>query len=176
MRVHLVVVTDVRGIIATSEYDNVRWSSKEDKALFKQITTETGVVVMGRKTYESIGRNLPGRLNIVLTSKSSEFFSQVNLSVPEVIMSGDVEDVVDRLNSMGYESISVIGGQSVFTQFIISGIVTDLHITVEPILLPGNINVFSDKIEKKYDLVLENIRKLNDKGTINMHYKVKKHY
>ena len=48
---------------------------KKDMAHFKNITTDN-VVIMGRKTYESIGKTLPNRVNIVLSRnmKSNEDF------------------------------------------------------------------------------------------------------
>ena len=46
--------------------NSLPWKIKEDMAFFKEITTDN-IVIMGRKTYESIGKPLPKRLNIVLT-------------------------------------------------------------------------------------------------------------
>lgn len=43
------------------------WNNPEDLQNFKRLTTG-GVIIMGRKTYESIGRPLPNRRNIVLSS------------------------------------------------------------------------------------------------------------
>ena len=43
------------------------WQLPEDLQNFKRLTTG-GTIVMGRKTYESIGRPLPNRRNIILTS------------------------------------------------------------------------------------------------------------
>jgi len=47
------------------------WHLPEDLANFKRLTTG-GVIVMGRKTFESIGRPLPNRRNIVLSSQKIE--------------------------------------------------------------------------------------------------------
>lgn len=44
------------------------WNLPEDLGNFKRLTTG-GVIVMGRKTFESIGRSLPNRRNIVLSSQ-----------------------------------------------------------------------------------------------------------
>ena len=45
----------------------------EDLAHFKKLTMG-GVLVMGRRTYESIGRPLPGRRTVVLTSQNSNTY------------------------------------------------------------------------------------------------------
>lgn len=47
------------------------WNLPEDLQNFKRLTTG-GTIVMGRKTYESIGRPLPNRRNIVLSSGMPE--------------------------------------------------------------------------------------------------------
>jgi dihydrofolate reductase len=49
------------------EDGHVPWKYSGDMKRFKRLTMG-GVVIMGRKTYESIGRALPGRVNIVLSS------------------------------------------------------------------------------------------------------------
>lgn len=170
MRVRLLAVTDIRGTIAIDEYDKIDWSSREDKEFFKKITMSSGVVVMGRKTFESIGRKLPNRLNVVLTRQKDYNFNGV---FPDLVLSGDVKDVLNKLSNLGYKDVCVIGGQNVFTQFINVGVVTDLYLTVEPIVLPHGINLFEHEISKKIELKLENIVKLNDKGTINVHYSLK---
>lgn len=48
------------------------WDIKADLKHFKELTTGN-IVIMGRKTYESIGRPLPNRQNIIVTSRNIEF-------------------------------------------------------------------------------------------------------
>ncbi len=170
LRIRLVAVTDVRGVIATSENDQIAWSSREDKELFKAITLRSGLVIMGRKTYEAIGRPLPGRLNVVLSRSMDKFHG---VSIPDLVLSGNVKEVVEKVKKIGYNDICVIGGQSVFTQFLESGLVTDLHLTIEPIVLPGNVNLFDrlKSISEKLRLRLEKVMKLNEIGTLNLHYR-----
>ena len=52
------------------------WSLPEDLQYFKSVTMNKSIV-MGRKTFESIGRPLPGRLNIVITRNTSWSFDGV---------------------------------------------------------------------------------------------------
>ncbi|MEK7152944.1 MAG: dihydrofolate reductase, partial [Patescibacteria group bacterium] len=49
------------------------WTSPEDKKLFIRLTKEAGVMVMGSRTFATIGRALPGRKTIVYTSKPEDF-------------------------------------------------------------------------------------------------------
>jgi len=61
------------------------WHLPEDLQNFKRLTTG-GTIVMGRKTYDSIGRPLPNRRNIVLSSQSFEKEGiEVRHSIPEML-------------------------------------------------------------------------------------------
>jgi dihydrofolate reductase len=66
MKVSIVAAVAKNGIIGVN--NQLPWNLPEDLAFFKQ-TTLGHPVLMGRKTYESINRPLPNRLNVVLTNK-----------------------------------------------------------------------------------------------------------
>jgi dihydrofolate reductase len=85
------------------------WHIPEDLKRFKKLT-HGHPVIMGRKTFESIGRPLPGRTNIVVT-RSKEYRSQgivVAHSLAEAISFGE--------NSPGANEIFVIGGAELFRE------------------------------------------------------------
>lgn len=94
----------------TKEYvigkDNkIPWKIKDDLRLFRKIT-EGHAVVMGRKTYESIGRPLPNRENIVVSStlKGSSEIQVVN----------SLEDALKQASV--FENLFIIGGQRIYEQ------------------------------------------------------------
>ncbi len=79
------------------------WHLPEDLAYFKR-TTMGSAVIMGRKTYESIGRPLPGRVNVVV-SRSVDFQPVgvcVYHSLPEAVAA--------------YPDAFVIGGAEIYRQ------------------------------------------------------------
>lgn len=78
------------------------WHFKKDMEYFKEVTTGK-TVVMGRKTYESIGRPLPNRRNIVITSRMLEGVETVK-TIDEIL---DMQD-----------DIFIIGGASIYSEFI----------------------------------------------------------
>lgn len=81
------------------------WRLPDDLKHFKAITTE-GTVVMGRKTFESIGKALPNRRNIVITSDRS-------FSAPHI----DVWHDLDRLEEESKQGeIFIIGGATLYEQ------------------------------------------------------------
>ncbi len=74
-RVSIIVAMTNQRVIGDRQ--GLPWHLPEDLQLFKRKTLGT-TVIMGRKTYQSIGRPLPGRLNIVL-SRTHEAFSGVKI-------------------------------------------------------------------------------------------------
>ncbi len=84
------------------------WHLPADLKFFKKMTMKKPVI-MGRKTFESIGRPLPGRQNIVIT-RSSEFSAQgitvVHDTQSALAAAGEVEEVV------------IIGGGNIYQQFL----------------------------------------------------------
>ncbi|PHM61967.1 type 3 dihydrofolate reductase [Xenorhabdus ishibashii] len=83
------------------------WTLPGDLAWFKR-NTLAKPVVMGRVTYESIGRPLPGRLNIVISSQpaSDDRVTWVNSIEAALAAAGDVKEVM------------VMGGGKIYEQFI----------------------------------------------------------
>lgn len=84
------------------------WHLPADLRHFKQITMGKPVI-MGRKTYESIGRALPGRYNIVVTRDmglKAQGATVVHSSGEALAAAGEVEEVM------------IIGGQSLYEEFL----------------------------------------------------------
>lgn len=83
------------------------WHLPGDLAWFKRNTLNKPVI-MGRKTFESIGRPLPGRLNIVISSKPGEHEGVTWVtSVDAALAAAD-----------GVEEVMVMGGGRVYEQFL----------------------------------------------------------
>ena len=82
------------------------WKISADLQFFKRVTMGHPVI-MGRKTWESIGRPLPGRRNIVV-SRNADF----QLSGAE--LAGSLDEALDRLSD--FSRVFVIGGEQLFKQ------------------------------------------------------------
>ena len=83
------------------------WRISADLKRFKALTQGTAMI-MGRKTFESLGRLLPGRRHIVLTR-------DCNWSASGVEVAHDVNEALDLArNSDENTAVSVIGGSDVF--------------------------------------------------------------
>ena len=92
--------------------NDLPWKLKKDLQHFSAYT-QNKAIVMGRKTYESIGRPLPNRKNIVI---SSSLESQEGLEVvPNLNQAIEVASQWNKDNSAG-EEIVLIGGGYVFEE------------------------------------------------------------
>lgn len=72
---------------------------------FKNLTIGKAII-MGHNTYDSIGKPLPGRLNIVLTKK--------NLEIPGVVVVNNLHAAFEVAH--GYPEVFIIGGEQVFKE------------------------------------------------------------
>ncbi len=85
------------------------WRLPEDLKFFKR-TTMGRPMIMGRKTYESLGKPLPGRTNIVLSGKK-------DLQLPEEVkLFSHIKDAISFAAGTGAEEACIIGGGEIFKQ------------------------------------------------------------
>lgn len=85
----------------------IPWNYKEDMARFKFRTTGN-IVIMGRKTFESIGKPLPDRFNIVVSSSLN--FKQENL-----ICVQSLKDAIDAAEKYSGD-IYICGGERIYKE------------------------------------------------------------
>lgn len=106
-------------IVAMAENRAIGYKNKlpwgrlpEDLKRFKEITLGHAII-MGRKTFESIGRALPGRKNIVITSDRN-----YALKAPGCTVTFSVDDAIEKAKSFSSDEIFVIGGAEIYKQFL----------------------------------------------------------
>lgn len=86
------------------------WHLPADLGHFKRITMGKPVV-MGRKTYESIGKALPGRLNIVVTRNKDYVLSDATVV-------SDCDTAVEVAKTTNTEELMIIGGGTLYQHFL----------------------------------------------------------
>ena len=99
-----IVVTDKQWAIGRS--GDLLFSLPGDMKHFRTLTTG-GTVIMGRKTYESIGRPLPNRTNVVVTRRK-------NYRPEGCLVAGSLEQAVGLFDPS--EEIFIIGGAQIYAQ------------------------------------------------------------
>lgn len=108
MIVTFVVAVAENGVIGRN--GQMPWRMPTDLKRFRKVTMGKPVV-MGRKTYESVGKLLDGRDNIVVTR-------QAGFAAPGIHVAGSVEDALALARRLGSarnaDEIAVIGGAEIF--------------------------------------------------------------
>jgi|TARA_B110000211_G_scaffold104674_2_gene121806 dihydrofolate reductase len=91
------------------------WHLPNDLKYFKQVTMAKPII-MGRKTYESIGRPLPGRTNIVITRQS-------DYQAEGIVVVNSLQQALDKAESIsadaGHDEVMVIGGAEIYQQALL---------------------------------------------------------
>ena len=106
MRLSIVVAMDDNRLIGNK--NQLPWHLPADLAYFKKLTTGKPIL-MGRKTYDSIGRPLPNRRNIVMTRNSE-------ISIPGCEVVSSLDEAFEL--TKGEEEVMVIGGASLCDQLL----------------------------------------------------------
>ncbi len=107
MIISLVVAASNNNIIGKD--NRLLWHLPEDMKHFKNVTWGMPVV-MGRKTFESFKRPLPGRKNIVLSN-------QKDLKIEGAIVLNSMKDVEFMVKEMDVKELMVIGGGEIYRMY-----------------------------------------------------------
>lgn len=124
----------------------IPWRVKGEQALFKKITLG-GVLVMGRKTFESIGRPLPGRTTIIVTRSA-------NYQVENCLTAQSVEAALSMAEAIAESEakpIFIAGGGDLYAQTI--ELADELHLTTIHTQADGD--VYFPEVPKDFRLINE---------------------
>ncbi|HYD21790.1 MAG TPA: dihydrofolate reductase [Flavipsychrobacter sp.] len=142
----------ISAIVAVSENNAIGrdntlpWHLPEDLKFFKR-TTKGKPMLMGRKTFESLGGVLKDRLHIVVSS-------QKDLQLPEgVLLANSLSEGLEKLKAAGDEEVFIIGGGQVFSETI--DIIERLYITVVHTVIEDAWAFFPDIDHSHWKLVWE---------------------
>lgn len=112
MRIAMIVGVAENGVIGSNQ--TIPWRLPSDMAFFKR-TTMGKPVIMGRKQYETVGKPLPGRTNIVVTR-------QAGYRPEGVVVVHDVEAALEKAREIaaadGVDEIMIIGGGELYAQMM----------------------------------------------------------
>ena len=136
-------------MIAAVSTNNVRgkngqlpWHLKTDLQRFKKLT-ENHTIIMGRRCFESIGKPLPNRTNVVVSSNT-------DLEIPGCIVKPSLQYAADYTNSRYDSTPFIIGGGTLYRQAI--NLVNVLYLTrVHTIIEDGDV-FFPELDMSKWDI------------------------
>ncbi|MBI2003193.1 MAG: dihydrofolate reductase [Candidatus Wildermuthbacteria bacterium] len=164
MKSFLIAAISADGFIAPAggtTTSSTSWTSAEDKKFFVQKTKEAGVMIMGSRTYETIGKPLPGRHTIVYSDDKIYEGVETTRQNPRLLL----EDLKRR----GYTEVAICGGSTIYTMFMEAGLLDVLYLTVEPVVFGQGVPLFSRSVSAH--LSLRAMTPLN-KHTILLEYGV----
>lgn len=172
MKVILQMCITADGKIGRTSDHLADWTSKEDKQLFVAVTKRAGVMIMGAKTYSTIGRPLPDRLILVMS-----YDAESEQSIPGQVefVKGDPADILASLEARGFKECVIAGGATINGLFLAAGLIDEMILTVEPVVFGSGLPLFGEvggaPFAQDTKLHLLSVDRLNE-TVVSLHYKV----
>ena len=165
MKITLVMVMSLDG--KTTSSAGPIWSSAEDREQFESLKKIYPVLIMGRKTYDVVTKHQkisspPIRIVVSRTR---------GVSQPGMLefTTKEPKELVADLEKRGFTSALLVGGSKLAGSFLHQKLITDCYITIEPTIFgQGNPLFVIDAVSVR--LKLDQIKKLNETGSIRLHY------
>ena len=169
MKVILLMALTVDGKIGRCVDHFPDWTSTEDKQMFKAVTQKAGAVIMGSRTFDTIGKPLSGRKNIILTRNKSRISRWENLIFTDLAPG----DIVDGLENDGFTEVVLAGGATINTLFAAAGLIDEIHVTYAPITFGTGLSLFSERVTQVLELM--DMRQLGDNQILVKYRVVQSH-
>lgn len=166
MKVILLMAVTADGMIARDSMELIDWTGKADKKYFVDMTRQAGVMIMGSKTFDTIGKVLPGRKNIVMTRDRTRHSQNTDL----IFTDQGPGQIVKDLETQGFKRAALIGGSVVNTVFMNENLIDEIHVTVVPRLFGRGLALFDQSLDVALELM--DTCQLED-GFVLLKYKVK---
>jgi dihydrofolate reductase len=163
MKLTLVMAMTADGKIARHNRHFPNWTGRADKRMFRQLTTEAGVVIMGAGTYETIGKPLSDRFNVVMTRHPDRFQPAENLW----LTADSPQRILSELEARGYSTATLAGGATINSLFVRARLIDEMVVTISPVLFGEGIPMFSEAVYVALDL--KSTREI-EPGVIVLHY------
>ncbi len=167
MKATVLMAMTLDGKIGRSPDHFPDWTGAADKKLFVEMSKRAGVVIMGSKTYDTIGRPLPERKNIVMTRDANRQSEWENLEFTQA----SPQDILTRLEAEGCVEVILAGGAMVNSLFAEAGLIDEIVVTISPKIFGYGISLFTQEIAM--ELTLLDVRRI-DRDLVCLTYRVLK--
>ena len=124
------IIACINQKMALGKKGKLLYKIRNDLKNFASMTSFNGVVIMGRRTFESLpnGEPLKGRINIIMTS-NREF--GIEPKYDNVYIVHSLKDAVELCDAFFYDKeVFVIGGESIYRQFMEADLVDEMRLTI----------------------------------------------
>ena len=159
MSISLIVANTENGVIGKN--GDMPWSMPQELKRFRKLT-KNSIVLMGRKTYEAIGKPLDSRHNYILTKS--------DLKIDGAFVFSEIEDALEdmKINFPNTE-IFIIGGATVYKMFLEFNLIDKIYQTLIHQTIDGD--AFFKFETDEWNLVNEEkVQLLNFEKLINCSY------
>lgn len=161
-----VVAVSIDGKIALSNRHFTGWTSPEDKKNLHMFLNKSNVIVVGNNTYKIAKKPLLKRNCIVLT-RSISGIERHNDNL--LFCNPDKINIKTILKN--YKTVAVLGGAQTYTYFLDNNLLDEIYLTIEPLIFGKGLNIFKNATNENFKFKLLSVKKLNQKGTLLLHYK-----
>lgn len=159
------------GFVAKLDYDD-SWISDEDNDRYEERVNEAGCLLVGRKTYElfqdwfdNFGN---GKVIVFVCTTGSKYKDKERVK----FIRGSAEEIIKQIEKYNFDELIVCGGGEINGLVAAAGLVDEIIVSVQPIVLGAGIPLFGSY---KPELKLEVLSFNEDiKGIVQNHYRVVK--
>ncbi|MFN3238515.1 MAG: dihydrofolate reductase [Pseudomonadales bacterium] len=141
MTLHLIAAKSRNNVIGNGP--DIPWQAKGEQKLFRDITTG-GTLIMGRKTFASIGKPLPGRDTVIITRDR-------NYTQPDCSVANSLEMALNTATQLRSPAF-IAGGGEIYAQAL--PFCSDLHLTTIHLDCEGDV-IFPEYAEADFELLDE---------------------
>ncbi len=169
-KVILYMATSINGFI-TRGNDDSEWVSETDWKEFDKLKRESGIIVMGSRTYLQFQNDFPqeGAFNVVMTHDTK----LLSKNVEEALFTNKTpEEVVEMAGAKGFSQIMLIGGMHLNTSFLKAGLIDEIWLDIHPIIIGEGKRVF-ENMDIFTNLKMIESRDLGE-GQVLVKYAIKK--
>jgi dihydrofolate reductase len=159
MIISLIVAASTNNAIGKN--NQLLWHLPKDLKFFKN-TTWGMPVIMGRKTFESVNKPLPGRINIVITR-------QVNWQAAGVLTANNIQDAFAKAAATNCKEAFIIGGGQIYAEVL--PIANNIYLTSVDAIIEGD--TFFPSINKnEWNLVSSETNTVDEKHAYNFTFQL----
>ncbi len=167
MKVTLLMAITLDGKIGKDADHFPDWTGKEDKKLFVEMTKKAGVLIMGSKTFDTIGKPLPDRKNIIITRSKHRKSEWKNLE----FTNKTPHEILEKLETENFTEVILAGGSQINSLFARANAINEIVVTICPKIFGSGIGLFTEDIEM--NLTLLGMKKISE-DVLCLKYKVLK--
>lgn len=164
----MIMVMSVDGIVVKEKEDVKEWTSKEDQQHLLSTLEKCDAVVTGINSFFGRVINKP---YYVLTHNEEKLNNKEDPAV--TYMNGTASEIIAMLNEKGYKKAALLGGPLTNQSFLAGNFVDDIYLTIENKMF-GKGKHLTVEEELHCNLSLLEVERLNESGTLLLHYHVMK--